>query len=100
MLSVGIRELKNNLSRYLREVATGKRVLVTDRGHVVAELRPPEDAGAGADRRSRYDRLVAAGVIRAPRGAGDPFAAWPAPGTVQLRPGTVQALIDEDRDER
>jgi len=41
MQSVGIRELKNRLSHYVREVRQGEVVQVTDRGEVVAELRPP-----------------------------------------------------------
>lgn len=41
MKAVGIRELKNRLSEYLRLVRNGENVLVTDRGEVVAELRPP-----------------------------------------------------------
>jgi len=41
MRTVGIRELKNSLSEYLRRVRSGESVLVTDRGEVVAELTPP-----------------------------------------------------------
>ncbi len=41
MATVGVRELKNRLSEYLRRVAEGEVVIVTDRGRVVAELRPP-----------------------------------------------------------
>jgi prevent-host-death family protein len=41
MKTVGVRELKNRLSEYLREVRTGESVLVTDRGEVVAELSAP-----------------------------------------------------------
>jgi antitoxin (DNA-binding transcriptional repressor) of toxin-antitoxin stability system len=41
MKAVGVRELKNRLSEYLRAVREGERVLVTDRGQVVAELRAP-----------------------------------------------------------
>ncbi len=41
MQAVAIKELKNRLSAYLREVARGEVVLVTDRGKVVAELRRP-----------------------------------------------------------
>lgn len=37
--TVGIRELKNRLSEYVREVRLGERVLVSDRGLIVAELR-------------------------------------------------------------
>ena len=39
--TVGIKELKNNLSAYLREVRRGTRVLVSDRNSVVAELHEP-----------------------------------------------------------
>lgn len=41
MKAVPVRELKNRLSAYLRDVARGEVVLVTDRGRVVAELRRP-----------------------------------------------------------
>ena len=40
MKAVGIRELKNRLSQYVRQVRAGEGVLVTDRGEVVAELSP------------------------------------------------------------
>ena len=41
MISVGIRELKNRLSEYLRMVRRGEEVLITDRGEAVAEPRQP-----------------------------------------------------------
>ncbi len=41
MRTVGIKLLKNRLSEYLRLVAAGETILVTDRDRVVAELRPP-----------------------------------------------------------
>ncbi len=41
MKTVGVRDLKNKLSEYLRRVRLGEGVLVTDRGEVVAELLPP-----------------------------------------------------------
>ncbi|OGR08987.1 MAG: hypothetical protein A2341_24060 [Deltaproteobacteria bacterium RIFOXYB12_FULL_58_9] len=41
MKSVGVKALKNNLSRYLALVKNGEVVLVTDRDEVVAELRLP-----------------------------------------------------------
>ncbi len=46
MRAVGVRELKNKLSEYLRLVRAGEEVLVTDRGEVIAEIRPP---GQGSD---------------------------------------------------
>jgi prevent-host-death family protein len=40
MRSVGIKELKNKLSEYIRLVSQGETVLVTDRDRVVAEISP------------------------------------------------------------
>lgn len=37
---MGVRELRQNLSVYLRRVATGERFVVTDRREPVAELVP------------------------------------------------------------
>ena len=36
MISASIRELKNNLSRYLSFVKKGEDVLITDRGRAIA----------------------------------------------------------------
>ncbi len=47
MRAVGIKTLKNKLSEYVRLVAGGETVLVTDRDRVVAELVPPQ-AGRSA----------------------------------------------------
>jgi prevent-host-death family protein len=41
MRAVGLKTLKNRLSEYVRLVANGETVLVTDRDRVVAELVPP-----------------------------------------------------------
>lgn len=40
--SVGIRELKANLSKYLRRVKSGRTVLITDRGKPVGRIVPVE----------------------------------------------------------
>jgi prevent-host-death family protein len=40
-MQVGTRELKNRLSHYLRQVRKSREpIYVTDRGEIVAELRP------------------------------------------------------------
>ena len=41
MRTVGLKVLKNKLSEYVRIVASGETVLVTDRDRVVAEIVPP-----------------------------------------------------------
>lgn len=97
MLSIGIRELKNNLSHHVRRAEKGERVAVTAHGRIVAELVPPGTASKGRRRRSRYDELVAKGVIKPARESGDPL---PDDGVrINLPPGTVQRWIDEDREE-
>jgi len=76
-------ELKTRLGTYLRRVRDGQRILVTDRGIPVAELR---GVGAGREtREGRLQRLEAAGLVsrpsralleplRAVRSSGDPAA--------------------------
>ncbi len=41
MKSVGVKALKNNLSRYLRLVKQGETVLITERDEVIAEMHQP-----------------------------------------------------------
>jgi prevent-host-death family protein len=59
---VGIRELRQDLSRYLRRVRAGERLVVTERGRPLAVLAP------WADEADVLDRLIASG--RARRGDG------------------------------
>jgi prevent-host-death family protein len=42
MDTIGIRHLKAHLSQYLKRVEAGERLLVTDRGRVIASLAPVE----------------------------------------------------------
>jgi len=94
MTSIGIRDLKNNLSRYIRRVASGERIAVTDHGRIVAELVPPI-VGAGRSRRdSPYEELLAAGLVRPPAEEGDPLGDWTS---IRLPRGTAARLINEDR---
>ena len=44
MATVGVRELKNRLSEYLRRVKAGERLVVTERGQPVAILSSPPEA--------------------------------------------------------
>lgn len=55
-----MRDLKNNLSRYLDRVGEGAEVIVTERGRPVARLVAIDTSSA------RLAELVAAGVVRAP----------------------------------
>jgi prevent-host-death family protein len=40
MASVGVRELRDNLSEYLRRVEAGEQLLITDRGRPIGEIGP------------------------------------------------------------
>ena len=93
-METGVRELKDNLSRYIRRIEAGERIAVTAHGRVVAELVPPTHASKGG--RRPYDELLAAGVIQAAIEDGDPLEDWP---DIRLPRGTAAALIDSDRGE-
>lgn len=57
---VGVAQLRQNLSVYLRRVREGETLVVTDRNRPVAVLGPaPESA-------SRLDQLIAAGRVSPP----------------------------------
>jgi antitoxin (DNA-binding transcriptional repressor) of toxin-antitoxin stability system len=94
MKAVGIRELKNRLSDFLRLVRQGERVLVTDRGTVVAELGPPSQGVVADEPWPALAELVREG--RATWEARNDAAAYPAfSGTVPG--GTVHDLLDAER---
>jgi len=40
MKTVGIRNLKNSLSKYINLVKSGEKILITDHGRIVAEIIP------------------------------------------------------------
>lgn len=57
---VGIRELRQNLSKYLRRVVRGETLRVTDRGTPVALLTPLPEQESALGRLQREGRLVRA----------------------------------------
>src|SRR5262249_51702304 len=88
-LTVGVRELKSQLSHYLHEVKTGATVVITERGTPVGRLIP-----VGTSVEERLNELVATGQV-----------AWsgrklrPNPPTAQLRGDkTVAEMLVEDRE--
>jgi prevent-host-death family protein len=65
LMDVGIRELRDSLSRHLANVRAGRTITVTDHGHPIARIVPIRE-------QSRFDQLVAEGRIipaRRPKGA-------------------------------
>ena len=94
MKAVGIRELKNRLSQYVRDVRSGETILVTDRGEVVAELRPPEGPRERTDLPAALVQKAREGHVELARRRGPrAYARLP-----RIAPdGTAQALIDAER---
>ena len=88
---VGIRELRQNLSVYLRRVRAGEALEVTERGRPVATLQPIVDAD------DAIAQLAARG-IRVRRGAGRLSDLAPPPKAKLDRP--VAAVLDELREDR
>jgi prevent-host-death family protein len=91
MQFVGIREMRQNLSRYTRRARSGESFVITDRGQAVAQLTP------APGRASVIDRLVAERDAR--RGHGSLLDALeelpePIPGPPS------ETVLDELRGER
>lgn len=84
-MEVGVRELKNNLSRYLARVSQGSEVIVTDRGRAIAKITP-----IGTKR--TMDRLIAEGIVT-PTGSVKGLA--PAPRARAKEPASP--LVDDQR---
>ena len=88
MLRIGVRELRQNASRYLARVKAGETVEITERGVLVARLVPLQQS------ESARDRLIAAGKLIPARGP----RRLPQPMTVE-GPLTSEVL-DELREDR
>jgi len=88
MEAVGVRQLKENLSRYLKKVRSGERIVVTDRKKEVAIIVP---WGTEKDE----DKMLQ--LIQ--RGVADWSGGKPAgmPSRIVSRGKTVSEAVLEDR---
>ena len=66
MSTVGIKELKNCLTQYLRRTKQGEEVIVTERGNPIALIQPIKSADKAVSLEARLARLAAQGLIRLP----------------------------------
>jgi len=87
---VGVRELRQNLSVYLRRVTAGETLEVTERGRPVALLAPLPQAATA------LGRLVAAGRASAPVGS---LGELGPPPRVRL-PMSLSRALEIERAER
>ncbi len=67
MSTVGVRELKNRLTRYLRETKNGGEIVVTERGRPIAVIQPIRAARRPVSLEARLAALAARGVVTLPR---------------------------------
>lgn len=92
---VGVRELRQNLSRYLERVKEGETLTVTERGHEVARL-VPSHPGVNP----RYIELAEKFGATIPKGDLVETIANLPPLANPASAGTTDALLAEDRRDR
>jgi prevent-host-death family protein len=93
MERVGVRDLRQNASRYLALVKSGQTVEVTERGSLVALLVPARPAQQARDRLITTGRLIP---------AANPTGRARSGRAVRVSTGqpTNQELLDAGREER
>jgi prevent-host-death family protein len=91
MISAGVKEIKNNLSRYLLHVKQGEEIVITERGKPLARI-VKENQGKRSMRAALSD-LIDKGVLTLPTSRLDKKNL--APKEVPGRP--VSEMIIEDR---
>jgi prevent-host-death family protein len=100
MMTVGIRELKNRLSEYLRAVAAGEHVLVTDRGEVVAELSAPGQRASDPGTPPGLAALARRGLVTVGSAPSDDAGIYrPLPRRRRAR-HTAAELLEQERGSR
>ena len=87
--TVGIKELKNNLSAYLRQVKAGGIVIITERGKPIGRITPMVESAE-----ERLEQLSQAGLLTWSGQKLSPVA----PLGQSTGPRTVADLLLEDRE--
>ena len=93
-MEISVREMKNNLSKYIKRVQGGEEVVITDRGRPVARLISAADP-EGLSINDAVARLRASPLIRPGKGGRLKGAKRP----ITWKPGekTLSDLLLEDR---
>ena len=93
--TVGIKNLKDHLSVYLREVQSGAIVLVTDRGNVIAEIHKPTIESKAQKHGSIHEEWVRENRLIPPKVKKKKCPVSP----VKLREGVAMDLLNQERGE-
>jgi prevent-host-death family protein len=88
MKTVGIKDLKNRLSYYLREVKRGEKILITDRNQIIATILPVERGEEDSKLLSLVKEGFASWRGGKPTGSHHP---------VKIEGRTVSEIVLEDR---
>ena len=88
METIGIRELKDNLSRYMKRVKSGEKIIVTDRKKEIAIILPLEKKSKEEKIYQLIQRGVASWSGSKPEGM---------PGRIISRCKSVSDAVIEDR---
>lgn len=91
MITAGIREVKNNLSRYLTQVKAGEEVVITDRGLPVARIVKENQRNKSV--RNALLPLIRNGVITLPARKINKENM----GTVKFHGKLISEMVIEDR---
>lgn len=91
MISAGIKELKNNLSRYLSQVKKGEDILVTERGKAIARIIKEDSRNLHL--RKVLSPLIVKGLVKLPSQKLDRDISTP----VKLPGKPVSDIVIEDR---
>ena len=67
MSTVGIKELKNRLTEYLRRTKRGEEVIVTERGKPIAVIQPIGSVEHLQTLEAKLAKLAAQGIVTLPR---------------------------------
>ncbi|GAN31744.1 MAG: hypothetical protein UZ01_01799 [Candidatus Brocadia sinica] len=88
MITVGIKELKNRLSYYLREIKKGEKIAITEREKVIATIIPVERVDVDSKLLSLVKEGFAVWKGGKPVGSRHP---------VKIKGKTVSEIVIEDR---
>jgi prevent-host-death family protein len=63
MITVGVRDLKNQLSQYLQYVKNGEKIIVTEHNRIIAEIIVPEKKNANISIKKKFEQLKKEGKM-------------------------------------
>jgi len=96
MVTVGSKELKNRLGKYLKLVREGETIQITDRGTPVGHITPVALSTRDSAEEAAFRRLMALGVLTPGTGILPSLRNGFKP--VRLKPGkSTTEMIAEDR---